>query len=157
MERSDAIDLAREVIADVLKGNVKPSEFARENTKLYDALREMKSCADDYKREAESAKRDLDATIPYVSGEPGRWNSLGNLQSTALRLEQLAAVFPIRAEIAKSELFDHFMRSEDATADLTAGDIAAAAETCEWAAGIDDERSAELEALSARLRNSVRS
>lgn len=110
MEQS-ILSKAQEHITLVLKGERSPFDIDRSNPfadLATEILNDLESTAKEYRADADYAKRTLDRSLPYVGGEAGNWNSLGNLQGTALSLERLATLFYHQARYAKSILVDYY-------------------------------------------------
>lgn len=75
-----------------------------EDRYLADSLRKLRETADDLKKLAEEMKGDIEHVVNYVSGEPGRFNSLGVLQAQGPRFDAYCMLFRERTEAAEREL-----------------------------------------------------
>jgi hypothetical protein len=109
MERKAAIEAAQDHLVRVLRDSkFEDINIGRDSNDLYELLSDLVSARDEMLSLSASMRRDMEHADRYVVGDEGRFNSLGILQSSALRYDQLAAVFALQVKYAKSALVRYY-------------------------------------------------
>jgi hypothetical protein len=113
MNRKHAIAAAQSHLIRVLKDSkFEDINVGSDSNDLYELLSDLRSSADEMKSLANGMIEDMSQANVYLSGGEGRFNSSGILQSSALRYDQLAAVFSVQVKYAKSALVNYYLAKQ---------------------------------------------
>jgi hypothetical protein len=106
-----ANETARKHLTDVLAGRRSSYDLDRTNPHTNicrEVLMNLEGERDEFERQAEGIRRDLELSAPYVRGEIGSWNNLGIMQSRATRVEQIAWSFQRQSQLAMTALVSYY-------------------------------------------------